>query len=125
MTQDPQDQTHTDAAVSPSNTDVPVFPNPDKLYNELMWKIEPELTSDAVETLSEKYKGETEEQAEIRAERYNQAYEKFQKALFAYFDKLNTKIREYGRQAIASLEKIEREEEEEAMKQMETDMEQV
>lgn len=108
------------STVAPSN--IPVIPNPNKLYNELMWHIEPELTSGVIPTLEEKYKNETPEQAEARAERYNQAYEKFQKALLAYFDRLNAKIREYGKQALTSLEKIEREEEENVLKQMESDM---
>ena len=122
MTQDPQDQTHTDAAASPSNTDVPVFPNPNKLYNELMWTIEPELTSGMIATLEAKYKNETPEESEARAERYNQAYEKFQKALLEYFDSLNRKIKDYGRKAIQSLERIERGEEEQAMKEMESEI---
>lgn len=110
------------ALQSSLSAEMPVIPNPAKLYNELMWVIEPELTTGVLPTLPEKYKGETDADAEARAERYRQAYEKFQVALLAYFDKLNGKIREYGRKASASLEKLERESEEQAMERMESDI---
>ena len=44
------------------------------LYDAVMAEIEPDLTRAGLETLNEKYKDETPEQKEARAERYAAAY---------------------------------------------------
>ena len=47
------------------------------LYNLLMVEIEPDLTTDMLPLLNEKYEGETAEDRKARSERYAEAFEEF------------------------------------------------
>jgi diphthamide synthase subunit DPH2 len=100
---------HTgDAAVLP---DAPVIPQGDALYDQLMSAIEPELTSTIIDTLSQKYKDETPEEAKVRAERYGKAFDAYDNALEAYITNMNTDIDTYAHHAVSALEGLSRTEE--------------
>lgn len=75
-----------------------------ELYDQIMAGIEPELVSTAIPALKEKYKDETPEQTKARAERYEQAYDRFDEAFDAYLATLDRDLHEYRRQAISSAE---------------------
>ena len=99
---------------------MPVLPDPRDLYDSLMGAIEPELLTYELPNLAKKYVGETPSQAEARAKRYSAAFEKFDREMRAYMDKLNQSIRTYSRDAAASLEAFERKDEITAMGDMES-----
>jgi hypothetical protein len=64
---------------SGSSATGPVTTEGDALYDEIMDTIEPELTTDQLPLLAEKYKEETSDEATARAERYARAFSQFEK----------------------------------------------
>ncbi|MDB4978270.1 MAG: hypothetical protein JWM56_456 [Candidatus Peribacteria bacterium] len=86
----------------------PAIPTGDEVYALLMGKIEPELMPDQIETLKEKYKDETPEQAAARSERYDKAFAEYDAQYLAYMAALETKVKVYQRDAIGSVEKEDR-----------------
>lgn len=76
------------------------------VYDQIMAEIEPELTTASIPLLDEKYKDETPEQAEERAQRYNRAFAAF-----------HVKLQENQAQWISQFERLRRE----AMVTMEKD----
>jgi len=60
-----------------TGTPIPIDPSltGDEIYDRIMTGIEPELTTEQLPTLSEKYKDETDEQKQARADRYNAAFD--------------------------------------------------
>lgn len=95
--------------------DAVAIPTGDQLYNMLMSKIEPDLTTDQLPLLDEKYKNETPEQAQVRAQRYEKAFAEYDKQLAAYLAGLEAKVREYQTTARKSVEHEERAHEEEQL----------
>ena len=91
------------------------IPTGDELYNMLMGGIEPDLTTDQLPLLDQKYQGEIPEQAKIRAERYEKAFAEYDRQLAAYLAHLEAKVREYQATARKSLENEEHEKEERAL----------
>ena len=91
------------------------IPTGDQLYNMLMSKIEVDLTTDQLPLLDEKYKNETPEQAQVRAQRYEKAFAEYDKQLAAYLAGLEAKVREYQTTARKSVEHEERVHEEEQL----------
>jgi hypothetical protein len=87
------------------------IPAGEDLYNQLMAEIEPELLSENLPLLEQKYRGETPADAKARAERYTKAFEAYDKKLKGYLGELDEKVRGYQRQALKSAEAHEREEE--------------
>jgi hypothetical protein len=78
------------------------------LYDELMAEIEPDLVTANIDGLEEKYKDETPAEAAARAERYNAAYEAFQKAMDERELLWADQFRRMQHEAIASTEKEDR-----------------
>ncbi|MBI3618903.1 hypothetical protein HY213_02600 [Candidatus Peregrinibacteria bacterium] len=101
--------------MDPSQTATPQPPNipasGKELYNELMGKIEPELVTDQIPLLAEKYKNETHDQAAARAERYNKAYAAYEAAYAAYMQQLSSEVSSYRRNAFGSVEEKDRQKE--------------
>lgn len=79
-----------------------------QLYDELMAKIEPELTTAQLPLLAEKYKDETPEQAKARAERYTKAYAEYDSAYATYMGSARQQVSQYRKDAFQSLEKEDR-----------------
>lgn len=95
------------------------IPTGDELYNLLMSAIEPDLTTDQLPLLDEKYKSETPEQAKARADRYEKAFAEYDKQLDAYLAKLEAKVHQYQSAARKSVEKEERVKEEKELSGLE------
>ena len=98
------------------------IPTGDQLYNMLMSKIEPDLTTDQLPLLDEKYKNETPEQAQVRAQRYEKAFAEYDKQLAAYLATLEAKVHQYQSTARKSLEHEERVKEEQELNTLEQTM---
>lgn len=95
----PQDDSKANIALV-----LPKIPSASDLFDELMIKIEPELTGAQIEGLKAKYKNESPAQAQARAARYESAFALYDQALEAYVAKLNEQIKRAGRIAAQSLE---------------------
>ena len=80
----------------------------DELYDLLMGKIEPDLTTKNLPGLKEKYKGESKADAASRSERYQKAFEEYEKHLQEYGSKWNAQLHSYKETAIASIEQADR-----------------
>lgn len=89
-----------------------LFPEPtipleltgEQVFDVIMGAIEPELTSAQVDGLTAKYANETPEQKQEREERYNKAYEEYDRR-FALFQKaLDEKADAVHREAMRSVE---------------------
>ena len=95
------------------------IPSGDELYNQLMAGIEPELTTDQLPLLSERYKGETTDESKTRARRYEKAFKEYDKQLKQYLDDLGRKLQAHQRIAMSSAELGARAEEEDALSAIE------
>jgi hypothetical protein len=98
------------------------IPSGDDLYNTLMGRIEPDLTTDQLPLLDQKYKGESAEEAKVRAERYEKAFAEYDKQLAEYLAELQGKVREYQLSACRSVEHDDREKEERQLSALESTM---
>jgi hypothetical protein len=78
------------------------------LYDQLMGPIEPELTSQELPGLTAKYAQETQAQSAARAERYEKAFEAYQKQLNVFLEGMNRNAQHYQRTAMATTEKQDR-----------------
>lgn len=95
------------------------IPTGDQLYNTLMARIEPDLTTDQLPLLDEKYKNETPEQAQARASRYEKAFAEYDRQLREYLTELEAKVRQYQASARKSLEHEDRQKEEQDLSGLE------
>ncbi len=91
------------------------IPSGDELYNLLMGKIEPELTTDQLPLLDERYHGETPDESKARAKRYEKAFAEYDKQLQDYMEGLKQKLRAHQRIAMSSAELGAKAEEEDAL----------
>lgn len=80
----------------------------DEVYDLLMKDIEPELMSGTVDTLQEKYRGESPADAKARAKRYKAAFAEYDRRLDAYVAKINEQTLRNSRAAAQSLEQSDR-----------------
>ena len=94
----------------------------DALYDSIMAEIEPELTTAQINTLVEKYKGETPEEAKARAERYNKAFEEYEKRFAQTQQGWDASFKQYKHEALASAEKEDRTEDEKNLTQLEASL---
>ncbi len=92
------------SAFAPMLPTEPVIPSGEDIFNELMSKIEPELTTAMMPTLDAKYAGETEEQHNARQERYQKALDEYETQLNAYLDDLQGKVSQFERENREMLE---------------------
>lgn len=97
-------------------------PSGDAIYDEIMGAIEPELKSSQIHGLAEKYKNEKPEEAELRKTRYNAAYVEYEKRLSAYLEQKKTEDAGRKRRAMSTIEKEDRQEEEEQMSSLESNI---
>ena len=95
------------------------IPSGDELYNRLMGGIEPELMTDQLPLLEERYRGETPDDSKQRAKRYEQAFAEYDRQLRAYMDALTVKLRSHQRIAMSSAELGAKAEEEDAISAIE------
>ena len=96
----------------------PKIPTGRELYDALMSHIEPELVTDVAKTLDEKYKGETPEQHARRMDRYDLAFERYEKSYADYMATLDTQVTRYRREAFAHTELRDRAAEENVLDQL-------
>ncbi len=96
------------------------IPSGDELYNSLMQKIEPELTTDQLPQLEARYKQETADQSKERARRYEKAFAEYDRQLEEYMSGLRTKLHAHQRIAMSSAELGARAEEEDALTAIES-----
>lgn len=82
--------------------------NGQQLYDELMAKIEPELTTAQIHLLPERYRSENLSQAKVRAARYTKAYEEYDEAYDAYMSSVKEQVNRCRTDAFRSLEKEDR-----------------
>jgi len=75
-----------------------------EIYNSIMREIEPELTTDQIPLMKEKYKDETHEQKKARGERYAKAMEEYEKRYAAYLQEQDAKVRSFKIGAIHFVE---------------------
>ncbi|MDD5751166.1 MAG: hypothetical protein PHS73_01440 [Candidatus Peribacteraceae bacterium] len=98
----------------------PVIPDATELYNSIMSKIEPDLTTDQIPLIDEKYKHETEEQKAARLDRYNKAFATYDKTAADYFKNLHEQVTVYRKQALKEAETESLGQEQEKLSQIET-----
>ena len=70
----------------------------DALYDSIMARLEPDLTSENIDTLDEKYAGESETEYELRMERYEAAFEECDRILTMMDDGMVLAAREVQEQ---------------------------
>lgn len=117
------DQTQT--SQNGSNTGLPTFPqvlSGDDLFDAIMSQIEPDLTTKVYPTLEEKYKGETPEQNAERKERYIKAVDEYKKRFAQYEMEWDARFRSAQAAVVASIEEIDRDEEDVQMQSLENSM---
>lgn len=81
-----------------SSAGVPVIPpkrSGADIYNGIMREIEPELTTDQIPLMKEKYKDETAQQRKARGERYAKAMEEYEKRYAQYLQKQDANVRAF------------------------------
>ena len=66
-----------------------------EFFDVLMGEIEPDLVSDAVESLKEKYADETSEEHEVRMERYRNAIATYREKRDHYFESMAYQVRQF------------------------------
>lgn len=82
----------------------PVIKSGKEVYDSIMQEIEPELTTENLDTLDEKYEGETKEESKARAERYKQAFVEYKKRYAEYKRNKDEEVRTYGRDLMSTVE---------------------
>ena len=90
-----------------------------QFYDQIMSRIEPELTTRQMPSLADKYKGETPQQAQARADRYAKAYAEYDKAHDAFVASTKEQVDLYRKEAFLSLEKEDRAKEQSALSRLE------
>lgn len=110
-----QTTTGQDSSVSPD-----AIARGQQIYNQIMNEIEPELMSDVLPTLAEKYKDETSEQAEARRQRYDAAYAEYDKRYAQYMTDMSSKVHTLQRTVRAGIEVDERKEESDELTNLES-----
>lgn len=88
----------------PGSVARPTIPTGRELYDIIMVEIEPELTTANLETLEDRYKGESSDEFAKRKERYALAMERYQQAYQDYIETLQVQVERYRK---ATFEKVE------------------
>ncbi|MDD5623293.1 MAG: hypothetical protein PHI23_01125 [Candidatus Peribacteraceae bacterium] len=93
-----------------ANTNPPVLPVPppsksgEEIYDAIMREIEPELVTDQLPLLKEKYKEETPEQKNERGARYQKAFEEYDRRYKLYLSAQHEKVRQFKKSALGFVE---------------------
>jgi len=93
-----------------SDLDIQI-PTGEEIYNAIMGEIEPELLSQNIPSLDEKYSGETEEERAKRLKRYQEAYKTYDEKYTKWIEGLKQLVEKARRHAIQSAEKESRDKE--------------
>jgi hypothetical protein len=104
------------------NRPPPAIPSAEELYDLLMGKIEPELTTRELPKLAAKYKGESRAEAAARRQRYRRAYEEYERRYRAYIAELHGKVDAYRRHALGEIEERHWKQEESALTKIEEEL---
>ncbi|PIR53301.1 hypothetical protein COU76_01895 [Candidatus Peregrinibacteria bacterium CG10_big_fil_rev_8_21_14_0_10_49_10] len=96
-----------------------LIPSGTEIYDFLMAPIEPELLSSSIPTLREKYAGESEEEKQKRLDRYNTAFAAYDKAYDEWISGLKVAVKEERTTAYKAAEVKVKEEDEEALTELE------
>lgn len=96
--------------------------NGDALYDQLMATIEPELMTSNLPQLEKFYATETKKQSEARAERYAKAFAEYEKQFRTFCTDADARVHAYQKSARASTEHDERQEEDQIVSKLLTDM---
>jgi hypothetical protein len=91
-----------------------------ELYDNIMRGIEPELCSESIPHLTEKYKDESKEDRVKRTERYNKAYAVFDRLAAEHTTQLKKTKKAHRKEAMRSAEIESRCQESEKLKQIES-----
>ena len=86
----------------------PVIPTGQEIFDAIMGQIEPELTSEGIKTLEEKYKNESQADAYARRARYALAYERYEKSYDETMSMLHTQVDRYRRSSFSQVEQEDR-----------------
>ncbi len=97
------------------------IPSGEELYNKLMAGIEPELLTQNLPTLEEKYKNESPEDAKARAAKYDKAFAEYEKQLAAYMSGMQRQVTTYKRTALQSAEAEDRTRDRATLQSLETE----
>ena len=109
--------TQTDDAALPP---LPKLPESGKeFYDIVMGRIEPDLVTDVIPTLKEKYAAETSEDHAARMERYRQALTSYRTQKQHYYDQWRMQTKKFGRDLRTKVESDFRKEEEDTLSQLE------
>ncbi len=92
----------------------------DKLYDDLMSRIEPELTTGQIPLLAERYKNEGKEDAAKRKDRYQKAFAEYDKRLQEYMGDVQRTSAQHRRDAMRSAEQQARTQEDFVMSDLES-----
>lgn len=98
---------------------IPQIPDGQTVYDWIMSRIEPELTTAQKEKLPELYKNETPEQAKVRAERYAKAFEEYDKQYALYRTTQESSVHKFQRSIMSGVEARARGQEEGDMSSLE------
>lgn len=91
----------------------------DDLYNAIMSQIEPELTTDQLPLLDERYADESAESAKERGLRYQAAFEEYDRQFAGYKADWEREWKQHRHEALESTEREERAAEEQKMQDLE------
>lgn len=89
----------------------PAIPSGEEIYDRIMGQIEPELVTAVLPTLKEKYKDETQEEAKVRAVRYQKAFAEYDKQYAAYLQSQEGALRSYQMNLGRAVENVARSDE--------------
>ncbi len=82
----------------------PRIPTGQELYDLIMAHIEPELTTEGLKNLKEKYKDENPEQLASRKQKYQVAFDRYEQAYQGYLATLQTQVDRFYRASFAQVE---------------------
>ena len=100
-------------------SDAPKILSGQEIYDLLMSKIEPELVTDSLLTLEERFKDEPEEEKKKRLARYQEAFKEYNKIYKEYMSNLTKEVEVYSREEMERLEQQNDEREQEALTSLE------
>src|SRR3989344_4069342 len=80
------------------------IPTGQELYDSLMGHIEPDLTSEGLKVLDQKYANETPVQTTERKKKYELAFERYEQAYQGYIETLHAQATRYRKESFSKVE---------------------
>ena len=96
--------TKTQTTGASGGVQMPQIPDGQTVYDWIMSRIEPELTTAQKDKLPELYKNETPEQAQVRAQRYTKAFEEYDKQYAQYRSAQESSVHTFQRSIMSGVE---------------------